>query len=189
MGKRHGRVLALGIVFWLALCGRATAAIRQGDTVPEFTLEKAGGASVHIPGDFRGKVVLLNFWASWCPECRVELPELARLAERYKGKPFTLLAVNIDTTRKAADGALKKLGLSLPVLYDTDQKVVEAFSPVGVPASYLIGPDGKVVTLYLGFGEFFLEKYTADIDEQLNKISLEERAAGQGSPKEPPARR
>jgi thiol-disulfide isomerase/thioredoxin len=129
-----------------------------------------GGGVARFPQDFQAKVVFLNFWASWCPECKIELPELAKIQDKYKGEPFVLIAVNIDKKRETADKFLKKLGLDLFVLYDTEQVLIKSFEPVGIPASYLIGPDGKVEKFYLGFDKYYIEKYTTDIEDQLKKI-------------------
>jgi thiol-disulfide isomerase/thioredoxin len=111
-----------------------------------------------------GKVVFLNFWASWCPECKIELPELAKMQQNYEDQPFVFLAVSTDRKQKAADKFLKKVGLNIVVLYDSKQKVVNTFSPVGMPASYLIGPSGKVEKVYLGFKKEYIEMYRNDIE-------------------------
>jgi peroxiredoxin len=147
--------------------------VQAGDVVRAFTLEKRGGGTFHFPEEVKGRVVLLNFWASWCPECKIELPELAAITNRFKDKPFALLAVNMDRRHKAAERFLKKNGLKLQVLYDTDQKLVGYFSPVGVPATYLIGRDGKVVRVYLGFKKEYIDRYISDIAAQLEAMSRE----------------
>jgi thiol-disulfide isomerase/thioredoxin len=141
----------------------ASAGLGAGDPVGAFSLEKSSGGPFQFPEDAKGKVVFLNFWASWCPECKVELPELVEIQEKYKDRPFVLLAVNMDRKRKAAEKFLNKVGLDIVVLYDNEQKVINAFAPVGVPASYLIGPDGKVVKVYVGFKKDYIEMYIDDI--------------------------
>jgi len=136
-----------GLIFVIAsfvFAGPAKAGLGVGDSVEAFSVEKSGGGKFQYPEDAKDKVVFLNFWASWCPECKVELPELVKIQEKYEDRPFALLAVNMDRKRKAADKFLEKAGLDVLVLYDNEQKVINAFAPVGVPASYLIGPDGKV---------------------------------------------
>jgi thiol-disulfide isomerase/thioredoxin len=147
----------------------ARAGLVAGDQVQGFLLEKTDGGVFHYPQHVVGKVVFLNFWASWCPECKVELPELVEIQEKYQDRPFALLAVNMDRKRKAADKFLKKAGLDILVLFDKEQKVINAFAPVGVPASYLIGPDGKVEKVYVGFKKDYIEMYLADIEALLEK--------------------
>ena len=147
----------------------AWAGLVVGDQVQVFSLEKTDGGVFRYPQDVAGKVVFLNFWASWCPECKVELPELVEIQEKYKDRPFALLAVSMDRKRKSADKFLKKAGLDIVVLFDNEQKVINAFAPVGVPASYLIGPDGKVDKVYVGFRKDYIEMYLADIEALLEK--------------------
>jgi thiol-disulfide isomerase/thioredoxin len=168
---KSGRLAWIFIVAGLVFVSHAMAGLAVGDLVEAFSLEKGGGGTFQFPGDVKGKVVFLNFWASWCPECKVELPELVEIEEKFKDRPFVLLAVNMDRKRKAAEKFLSKVGLDIMVLYDNEQKVINAFAPVGVPASYLIGPDGKVVKVYVGFKKDYIEMYIDDI-----KALMEEQA-------------
>ena len=168
------RVWILGFVAMaLGVASSVPAKVSVGDNVEEFTLEKRGGGTVRIPGELAGRVLLVNFWASWCPECKIELPELNKLSEKFKGKPVVLVAVNADRKRKAADDFLEKHPTDLMVVYDTDQNMIRAFGPVGIPASYLIGPDGKVEKHYLGFSEDSVEEYQKDIEALLRNIPAE----------------
>ena len=102
-------VLALaGGLFCFPGQGSAWGAVTVGEEAEDFSLEKRGGGTFAYPEEARGKVVFLNFWASWCPECKIELPELVMINNNYQGQPFLFLAVNIDKKRKAADRFLKK---------------------------------------------------------------------------------
>jgi peroxiredoxin len=101
---------------------------------------------------------------------------LVEIREKYKDRSFVLLALNMDRKRKSADKFLKKVGLDMVVLYDNEQKVINAFAPVGVPASYLIGPTGKVEKVYVGFKKDYIEMYMAHIE------ALLEKGAGNPSP-------
>jgi len=175
---RIGRLLIIGLLALAVLVASSVLAkVSVGDKVEEITLEKRGGGTLRIPGDLQDKVVLLSFWASWCPECKIELPELGKLSEKFKGKPVVLLAVNADRKRKAADDFLEKHPTDLTVLYDTDQNMIRAFGPIGIPASYLIGPDGKVEKHYLGFSEDSVEEYRKDIEALLKNIPAENLSA------------
>lgn len=160
--------LGWAVVLASLLCvTHSNAGLTEGDAVEPFSLEKSGGGTFEFPADAKGKVVFLNFWASWCPECKIELPELVAIREKYRDRPFVLLAVNMDRKRKAADKFLEKAGLDIVVLYDNEQKMVNVFAPVGVPASYLIGPTGKMEKVYVGFKKDYIEKYIKDIDTLL----------------------
>jgi len=180
MMRRNPVLIGPGCLGWtlvlasLLFVASADAGLVEGDAVGAFSLEKDGGGTFEFPADAKGKVIFLNFWASWCPECKIELPELVAIREKYRDRPFILLAVNMDRKRKAADKFLQKVGLDLVVLYDNEQKVINAFAPVGVPASYLIGPTGKVEKVYVGFKKDYIEKYIKDIEALLIGTVAEE---------------
>ena len=171
-----GWALVLASLLWVP---PAEAGLTEGDGVEAFSLEKGDGGTFEYPADAKGKVVFLNFWASWCPECKIELPELVAIREKYRDRPFVLLAVNMDRKRKAADKFLEKAGLDLVVLYDNEQKVINTFSPVGVPASYLIGPTGNVEKVYVGFKKEYIDKYMKDIEALLVGEAETERQPAQ----------
>ncbi len=177
---RQNRVLpGSGGIGWalvlatLVFAAPVYAGLGEGDAVQAFSLEKGSGGTFEYPADAEGKVVFMNFWASWCPECKIELPELVAIQEKYKGRPFVLLAVNADRSRKAGVKFFEKAGLDLVVLYDDEQKVINAFAPVGLPASFLIGPTGKAEKVYVGFKKDYIEKYIKDIDTLLIGLGAE----------------
>jgi len=180
MIRRNPILLGSGCFGWAVVLGSllfvtpADAGLVEGDAVGAFSLEKGGGGTFEYPADAKGKVIFLNFWASWCPECKIELPELVTIREKYRDRPFVLLAVNMDRKRKAADKFLEKAGLDIVVLYDNEQKMIKAFAPVGVPASYLVGPTGKVEKVYVGFKKDYIEKYIKDIEALLVGVEAEE---------------
>ena len=147
----------------------AQAKVEEGQAVPGFTLEKKGGGTFTYPQDGAGKVIFLNFWAEWCTECKIELPELQKIKKKYENKPFEMLAVNTDRKQKIADRFLKKIKVDMVVLYDKGQKLIKTFQPVGIPASYLIRPDGKVEKIYISFKMDYIDKYIADIDRLLSE--------------------
>src|SRR5690606_23928383 len=91
----------LGLLGLLALSPIGAGALEPGQRAPAFTLKGAGGEAVQLE-DFRGEVVLLNFWASWCKPCLVELPRLEALHARHRERGFTVLAVNLDSARNRA---------------------------------------------------------------------------------------
>jgi thiol-disulfide isomerase/thioredoxin len=185
MIRKNPILLRSGCLGWALVLGSllfvtpADAGLVEGDAVGAFSLEKGGGGTFEYPVDAKGKVVFVNFWASWCPECKIELPELVAIREKYRDRPFVLLAVNMDRKRKAADKFLEKAGLDLVVLYDNEQKVINAFAPVGVPASYLVGPTGEVEKVYVGFKKDYIEKYIKDIEALLIGTVAEETPAAE----------
>ncbi len=111
---------------------------------PDFTLPSLDGRRVSL-ADFRGKVVLLNFWATWCQPCREEMPSLQALWESYRDRSFAILAVAADRgslrpVKKFAD----RHGLDFPVLLDADGRVRGRYEVYALPMSYLIGRDGRI---------------------------------------------
>jgi thiol-disulfide isomerase/thioredoxin len=96
--------------------------------------------------DQKGKVVLLDFWASWCPPCLAALPELKELHERYRSEPdFVMVGVSLDHTREHLDRFLQRNPLPYTVLYEPPHQLANAFGVSGIPAIWIIGRDGKVV--------------------------------------------
>jgi peroxiredoxin len=116
----------------------------------DFYLRDLNGKLVRL-SDFRGKVVLLNFWATWCKSCLKEMPSMQQLYQAYRGKGFEIIAVSVDTASAAKVRAYaEKLGLTFPILHDRDSLISRLYSNPGVPSSYLIDPQGKVAYRVLG---------------------------------------
>ena len=139
-----------------------------GSKAPAFRLVDSSGAEVALE-DFAGKVLLLNFWATWCVSCREELPELDRLHRNYRDQGFAVIGINVDASAERAIAFLKKRPVGFPVLMDTRGDVAETFRFSGLPASFLIGRDGFIVHTYRGSGTEVLSRYETDIAELLKK--------------------
>ncbi len=124
----------------------------QRTDFPNFTLSTLDGSgSVEIES-FRGRPVLLTFWASWCGPCRVELPELAALYRELAGEGFVLLTVNVDNSPRIAERYLGQLGLKIPV-YRMDQRDIVALNITGLPTNILIDRNGSVAMATAGYTE------------------------------------
>jgi peroxiredoxin len=115
---------------------------------PEFKLSALKGGLVSL-SDHRGKVVLLNFWATWCPGCVDELPALEKVYRSLSKDGFTILAVSLDEKRSAVSPYIAKLGLTFPVLMG-DSRVPGVYRVGGLPISYLLDQNGVVVKRYAG---------------------------------------
>lgn len=117
---------------------------------PDFSLPALDGTQTSL-GDYRGQVVLLNFWATWCAPCRKEMPSIQRLWERYKSKDFVVLAVSEDDgeTQQVSD-FIRKVKVYFPVLLDHDFKIADSYVLPGLPTSYLIGRDGTIAATVVG---------------------------------------
>ncbi len=113
-----------------------------GNPVAPLVLKDPQGIT-HDIGRYRGQVVLVNFWATWCEPCRQEMPSIQRLRERLAGKPFTVFAVNVDEPDARVRQFMAQTQFELPVLLDPGKTVTRAWSVRVLPTSFLVGPDGR----------------------------------------------
>jgi len=121
-----------------------------GDTAPNFTFPGLDGKMVSLT-DYRGKVVFLNIWATWCPPCRKEMPSMEKLYQQLKGEDFEILAVSVDTAGATAVGPfMKELNLSFPALLDTRGTVQNLYGTTGLPESFIIGRNGIIEKIVIG---------------------------------------
>lgn len=119
---------------------------------PDFTLPTIQGKSVSLD-EYRGKVVLLNFWATWCKDCVLEMPELETLFHKFQGKGLTIFAIALDKEgQPAVDHFLKKenLELTYPILLDPEGRVARAYRLSWVPVTIVVGRGGKIIETILG---------------------------------------
>ena len=122
----------------------------EGNNAPDFTLPLLGGGEAKL-SDYRGKVLLINIWATWCNPCREEMPSIQRLFQSSRGKPFDILAISIDTRGSTdVDPFVKSLGLTFPVALDSDKEVNELYQTTGVPESFIIDKDGVLRERIIG---------------------------------------
>jgi peroxiredoxin len=143
-------LFVLGALF--AGCSRekAEAPATVGSPAPDFTLRDLAGHEVRL-ADLRGNVALVNFWATWCPPCREEIPSMLRLNRAMAGKPFRMLAISIDEGGKqAVEAYLSKDGAALPVLLDTDSKIGKRYGITGVPETFIIDRKGVIMKKVIG---------------------------------------
>jgi thiol-disulfide isomerase/thioredoxin len=121
-----------------------------GKPTPRLARADLAGKSVDL-NDLRGRVVLVNFWATWCEPCRDEMPSVARLQAKLKGKPFEVLAVNFGESNDKVAEFVRKEGWSVPVLLDPDKETAAAWGAKGLPMTFLVDAEGRV--RYYAFGE------------------------------------
>jgi len=122
----------------------------DGGVTPPLALEDLAGKT-HRLADYRGSVVLVNFWATWCEPCRAEMPSMDRLRRSLEGRRFEVLAVNLAEPVSRIQKYLDTLPLGFPVLRDRDSAAAKAWKARLLPASYLIGRDGRI--RYVAYGE------------------------------------
>src|SRR6059036_1197507 len=148
-------VVSIMLVFGLHMARRNSArttpiASLQGKPAPEFTLQSLDGKTVHL-SDFRGKGVLLNFWATWCQPCKIEMPWFAELQNRYGPQGLQIVGVAMDDASPEDIGKFaKELGVNYPVLIGKEA-VGDAYGGIPfMPETFYIGRDGKVVDKVVG---------------------------------------
>ena len=156
-----GAVLAVGA----SVCAFAIA---PATVAPDFTLRSIDGPNLRLH-EQRGRVVLVNFWATWCGPCRKEMPHLNRLYEKYRTSGFVLLGVNVDEDTRNAAGVAAKLGVKFPVLLDTDKKASQLYDLNAMPSTVLIDREGKVRHVHRGY----LDGYEDTYDQQIRALLKE----------------
>jgi peroxiredoxin len=134
-----------------AVAGTAGAAgVRAGAPAPAFELPAGGGKTVGLDA-FRGHIVLVNFWASWCGPCRKEMPILEQISRKYRPMGVSLVGVNVEPDSAAANEWLKATPVSFPILYDVDGKVSTLYGVEGMPNTVIIDRKGVVRYVHRGY--------------------------------------
>jgi peroxiredoxin len=136
----------------------AVAAVKA----PDFTLRTLEGRNLRL-AEQRGSVVMVNFWASWCAPCRVEMPHLSRIWDKYRDAGYVFLAVNVDENLQNAVSATSRMALRAPVLLDVEKKVVRAFEVATMPTTVLIDRDGQVRHVHRGYREGVEQTYEQQV--------------------------
>jgi peroxiredoxin len=131
---------------------------RVGAAMRDFTLKDINGKQVKL-SDFSGREVLINTWATWCPPCKAEMPDLNAFYEKHKDSGFIILGINAGESRDLAAGFANQLNLSFPILLDSDEYVVDSLGIRDFPTSILVGRDGKIQDVQVGM-------FTPDMLEQ-----------------------
>jgi len=150
-----GRALRITAMTAFVLAGSTLAGSAElkpwgAKPTPPLVRLDLSGNSVDLKA-LRGRVVLVNFWATWCEPCRDEMPSLARLQDKLKGRPFEVLAVNFGESGTKVSDFVRKEGWTVPILLDPDKTTAGAWGAKGLPMTFLVDANGKV--RYSVFGE------------------------------------
>ncbi len=138
--------------------------LRPGARAPEFELARLEGGTAELAA-LRGKVVLINFWATWCRPCLEEMPAMQRLYDALDGKNFELLAISVDEDADQVAPFRDRLRLGFPILLDPEQRVARAYQTFRYPESYLVDPEGMIVSRYVGPREWDSTLYREHIEQ------------------------
>ncbi len=166
--KRYAAVLLAA--FALAGCGERVAGIPssmvgfQLTEAQTFTLKSPDGSVVSLAQTLsQKKSVLVNFWATWCSYCMEEMPDLIKLQTRLGSKDFTVIGVDSGESASQVAETMKKKGINFPIALDEDMTVAQSYGLVGIPTSFLISSDGKIIGQYSGF----TPKLVSDVEKSL----------------------
>jgi cytochrome c biogenesis protein CcmG, thiol:disulfide interchange protein DsbE len=150
---KHTKIFPVMILVALIAASAVSAQnIKEGASAPDFQLTLSTGKQVKL-SDYRGKAVLLHFWATWCPPCRAELPEMNKLSVKLAGEKsvkLTFLAVCVSDQEKSRAGFMKKNGYTFTGGLDADDSVAMKYGIQGIPTSVLISADGKIEKINVG---------------------------------------
>jgi cytochrome c biogenesis protein CcmG, thiol:disulfide interchange protein DsbE len=135
---------AVLIAAWWSGAGAADAVLRIGGGLPSVVLRDIKGATIRIPGDIRGKVLILHFWQAGCSSCKLEMPAMDNLYATYRRKGLEILAVNVGQKKETVQASAGELGVSYPLLIDADRKGSTVFGVTDVPRTYIIDRSGIV---------------------------------------------
>jgi peroxiredoxin len=142
--NRARSLLLLALALLVAVPASAVHRVQIGKPAPDFSLPSLGGKKVSL-SEYKGKAVFLNFWATWCPPCKDEMPSMEKIYREQKGRGLEILAVSIDKGSKEVEAFKKEYGLTFPILLDPDNLVAALYELAFVPTTYLIDRSGNVV--------------------------------------------
>lgn len=166
------KIWTTAVLAGLVLAGAAQAAnfeARPATPAPELKAQDLAGATRTL-ADYRGKVVLLNFWASWCPPCLREMPSMERLREKMAGRPLVIVALDSAETRKEVEAFLAKMQLGFPVLLDPDGSNTKRWRVFALPTSFLLDASGRIRYVLTGPIEWDEDAAVAKIEELLGEL-------------------
>jgi thiol-disulfide isomerase/thioredoxin len=141
----------------------------EGAAAPDFTVKDLAGQEVKLSA-LKGKVVFVNFWATWCPPCREEMPSMVKLNQAMAGKQFQMMAISIDEGGKEAVASyFKKSGITLPAFLDSDGAVSSSYGTTGVPETFIVDKTGIIRKKVVGGMDWSSPDVSAYLDELLKK--------------------
>lgn len=146
----------------------ASTIAKQGTEAPDFKVEMFDGKSIRL-SDLRGKVVLVNFWATWCPPCREELTRVQKeIIDRFAGQEFVFLPISRGEELHTVEAFRKRMGYTFPMGLDPDQRIFRRYATNYIPRNFLIDRDGKVVLASIGYDKAEFAHLIETIEKTIN---------------------
>ena len=140
---------------------------QERDVFPDLEFAGEEGGTVRL-SQLKGNVVLLNVWATWCGPCKLELPIVQRMYDRYSDRNFVVLAINVDADRKRVAPFMKRYNISLPV-YSAAPEDVAQMTAMGIPSTFIIGPDRTLIDMAVGFSPDVEDRWKRVVEKHLKR--------------------
>jgi peroxiredoxin len=150
--------LTLGLLVTVFAATSLASSGLEGRPAPDFALKSSTGENLRL-SEYRGDVVMINFWATWCGPCRQEMPLLDELYTRYQRVGFNLLGVNIDDDSRRAMQMIEELGVNFPVLFDARKEVSKLYEVEAMPVTVLVDREGNVRHVHHGYKPGYEDAY------------------------------
>lgn len=165
--------LLIGSIVLILILYRSHGSLQIGEIAPDFSLISDSGKKIALK-DFQGNPTLVHFWASWCGPCFYEFPALEKLHRQFEKEGLVLLAINADLgtleeARGKAAGFLTKVPVTFPILYDFQEETAGVYKVHGLPSTYVVGRDGKVVAVEIGAHDWSDAEHREMIQNLLKK--------------------
>lgn len=168
MKKTSLLILLFCLPLFLVSCGEGPQVATVGKTAPDFTLVDRKGKSWTL-SDLRGQVVFINFWATWCPPCREEMPSMQQLYTTQPKDKFKMLAILNKDEPALADTFAPKLGLTMPILYDQENTAGKDYGLTGLPETYIVDKKGILRKKYIGPAQWGSPKIRHMLERYINE--------------------
>ncbi|HEY5643367.1 MAG TPA: TlpA disulfide reductase family protein [Woeseiaceae bacterium] len=162
------KTLLIGALFSIFAVTSIASSGLEGRPAPDFALKSATGENLRL-SEYRGDVVMINFWATWCGPCRQEMPLLDELYGRYQRVGFNLLGVNIDDDSGRAMAMIEELGVSFPVLFDSRKEVSRLYEVEAMPVTVIVDREGTVRYVHHGYKPGYENSYLDQIRSLLRE--------------------
>ena len=156
------RSIVIGLIFSVLAATSLASSGLAGRPAPDFALKSSSGENLRL-SEYRGDVVMINFWATWCGPCRQEMPLLDELYSRYQRVGFNLLGVNIDDDSGRAMAMINELGVSFPVLFDSRKEVSKMYNVDAMPVTVIVDREGNVRYVHQGYKPGYEQKYLDEV--------------------------
>lgn len=156
-------VFLIGVVVLSGILGKQNIRSETLKTAPEFSLPAVNDGTIKL-GNYRGSVVILDFWATWCPPCKDEIPDFIKLYNNYKDKGLMIIGISLDTDTDKLKDFCRNMGINYPIAM-SDDKVTGAYGGIQyIPTTFIIDKEGNIVKKYVGFTKY------SEFESQIKKL-------------------